>query len=374
MALAAIVLVMLYAGLDPREFRFRNEISWRGEAPGLVFGTHGIAFTEAVVPAGAVLAADGLTIELALDPAAPEGAEFGFMAVFHDDEARSQLLIGQWRSWIVVMNGDDYDHSRKEPRISVQLEKGGGDAVLLTATSDRSGTSLYLDGRLARHSETLRLSVPVGEKGTRLIVGNSPAGTHPWSGTVAGLALYPRVLAADAVAAHHELWRRDGSFAAFGADLPLLLYPLDEGDGRRASDRSETGAHLHLPPRRSYVAGELLAWGTPSAKLSAPMVWDVVINLLGFVPFGLVTAALCAGRVGRRTAFAAVVLLGAALSFGIEFAQSYLPSRSSSLPDLLLNTAGGALGAAVFLRFGTPSRPDAPNRQRSRSAAGRAPK
>ncbi|NIP92495.1 MAG: hypothetical protein GWO24_03100 [Akkermansiaceae bacterium] len=81
------------------------------------------------------------------------------------------------------------------------------------------------------------------------------------------------------------------------------------------------------------------------------MAWDVVVNLLGFVPFGLLLAALLGRITTTGRAFTLSVVIGMALSFGIEFLQSWIPTRSSSLVDLVLNTTGTALGALLLLVF-----------------------
>lgn len=72
---------------------------------------------------------------------------------------------------------------------------------------------------------------------------------------------------------------------------------------------------------------------------------DLFVNIVAYVPLGLLFW-LWPGRAFPRV-FAAVlaVLLGTLVSFGMEATQSYLPSRVSSLGDLLANAAGTAFGA-----------------------------
>jgi VanZ family protein len=87
--------------------------------------------------------------------------------------------------------------------------------------------------------------------------------------------------------------------------------------------------------------------------LPLPAYWtafDLVANWLGYLPFGLlVFIALI--RKAWRPAVSAVgaVLLGAALSFGVEFMQNFLPQRVPSNLDWLLNTAGSLLGVVTGL-------------------------
>ncbi len=71
---------------------------------------------------------------------------------------------------------------------------------------------------------------------------------------------------------------------------------------------------------------------------------DAAFNLALFVPFG---AAL--GVIGTAPLRAAA--WGSVLSGAIEIAQFWVPGRYATLTDLLLNTAGAALGATVVLTW-----------------------
>ncbi|HEY3219297.1 MAG TPA: VanZ family protein [Gemmatimonadales bacterium] len=70
---------------------------------------------------------------------------------------------------------------------------------------------------------------------------------------------------------------------------------------------------------------------------------DALINILLFLPLGAVLAA--AGM-----SWARCFLVGALLSAGVEFAQLYIPGRDPSLGDVLFNTLGAGLGAALVPR------------------------
>jgi hypothetical protein len=71
---------------------------------------------------------------------------------------------------------------------------------------------------------------------------------------------------------------------------------------------------------------------------------DRVLNVLLYLPLGF-CLFLSLGPRRRWRSSAITVLCGAAFSFSIEVAQSYLPARVPSLIDLVLNTAGTLLGA-----------------------------
>ena len=168
--------------------------------------------------------------------------------------------------------------------------------------------------------------------------------------------------------------------------------------GKRALGVRDLGkgepADLVIPERFAPYKRSYLAWDPDWAKRSGDWV-DFIVNIVGFIPFGaLLLLALGNGKlgIGRSAAVTSdqwpvtgeevtkwqerqsgkrgrlqtvmavglAVVVGLGVSFAIEYLQAYLPSRDSSLRDLVTNTAGtliGALAAAWYSRkgFGLPA-------------------
>ena len=82
--------------------------------------------------------------------------------------------------------------------------------------------------------------------------------------------------------------------------------------------------------------------------------FDAFLNVLLFVPFGF-GLSLKLSKQGklRATTFWAVWIAGAALSYGIELTQLYIPGRDSGWEDVLTNSTGSAAGFFLFAIFGT---------------------
>lgn len=76
--------------------------------------------------------------------------------------------------------------------------------------------------------------------------------------------------------------------------------------------------------------------------------FDEAANLIGYVPLGALWFVAVV-RSGGRATWGVVAALGgsAALSYGVEVTQSFLPTRVPSLKDCAFNLAGSALGAMV---------------------------
>jgi VanZ family protein len=96
---------------------------------------------------------------------------------------------------------------------------------------------------------------------------------------------------------------------------------------------------------RPHPRAYLLEFQTASPRR---LVGDAILNAAAFVPVGWLLA-----RAGRAlgapasTGVAVAAALCGLLSLGVETLQFFLPFRYSSLVDVLTNTSGAALGAAV---------------------------
>jgi VanZ family protein len=89
-----------------------------------------------------------------------------------------------------------------------------------------------------------------------------------------------------------------------------------------------------------------------SAVLLAPLVqtytwFDAVVNLLAYLPFGLLLGLTLRARSAAGWSVLFATLGGVALSASMEYAQMYLPSRISSNIDLLVNSAGALAGSLL---------------------------
>jgi VanZ family protein len=95
---------------------------------------------------------------------------------------------------------------------------------------------------------------------------------------------------------------------------------------------------------------------SPWAFLASPVprhvtAFDLIVNVLGYVPFGALLVLALHPRLRGLLALAAAGLAGLLLAGGIEALQTYLPRRVASNLDLATNAAGGLLGAVLVLPF-----------------------
>lgn len=75
--------------------------------------------------------------------------------------------------------------------------------------------------------------------------------------------------------------------------------------------------------------------------------FDAAINLLSYLPFGLLAGLALRARCGAAVSLAVALCLGVSLSASMEYLQMFLPTRTSSNMDLLTNSVGALLGASL---------------------------
>jgi len=342
-----VFLVTLYFGLRPKDFDFSNNVGWIHDHTGIRFDKYGIAYTDPIQELRDKngFGENGFSLEIALRPSNNDEG-FNFIILLYNGDDRSQLLLGQWRSWIIAMNGDDYDHKRRTKRIAVDSASRSSAIQFITLATGKDGTKVYIDGRLIRTEKDPALSIPQGEK-ARLIVGNSAYGRNPWRGDICGLAFYRHVLTGQDAALHFNKWSQDRDFSFAKNVKPFLLYYFDEKEGAKVSDHAGGKHHLNIPSRMPILKKDMLSLPWKGFKFDNGNVEDIVLNWAGFIPLGFIFAATFA-RAGSKHSILIAVALCFTVSLFIEIVQAWLPSRSSDLLDLILNTLGGLLGAITY--------------------------
>jgi VanZ like family len=105
---------------------------------------------------------------------------------------------------------------------------------------------------------------------------------------------------------------------------------------------------LTLVPASGANERELVPLVHIIGGLRPPTETDVLLNVVGnvllFLPLG---AGLC--LLGLRVR--ATILIAFSLSAFVEITQLFVPGRTTSVDDLLLNTLGALLGHALLLRW-----------------------
>lgn len=336
-----ILCVTLYAGLTP--FRApTNTVAWLPHLNGLQVGPFGTLRSVGVIPAPTSGNA-ARSLEIWMQPRLAEDSST-FLALY-DPTRRFQLLFDQSISDLKIEIASSSAWRRlRARRFYVDDAFRERKSTFWTITVDREGTAVFRDGVIARQTREFRISGR--EFSGVLVIGTAPLFNLTWQGVVRGLAIYDRALPPDRVEHHYQTWTKQSEPDVAAEDRCIALYLFDEGAGRVVHDRIGTGADLEIPAKYLLTNPTVLdpVWTAVSGSWGF---WkDALINTFGFMPVGFFFCAWFSAHGRNRSALMATAL-GAILSLFIELVQVHLPTRDSSMSDVITNIVGSAAGAAA---------------------------
>jgi len=341
-----ILIVILLAGLWPF-YPGRNDVEWLKGQNGIRFGHRGIIVSTRAYPADT--SSGPCSIEIYLRPGRTSGSGT-ILALDDNADPKYVFALRQFDEGLALQR-PAFDAQgnlvREWWRTNRVFEKGTG--VVLTIIGIRGKTTLYVDGTAANASSEFGLSSE--DLQGRLVLGSS-AIQDTWHGDIMGLAIYSVALTPTAIEENAQSWLRGQT--PNGNEPPLALYPFDEGSGRVIHDRSAAGKSLLIRPRYFVLHPAFLepVWKPFRSRWDGWMTrgyWsDVVVNVAGFIPFGFFFALWFSLAPGVARPRLMALLLGFTISLAIETLQYFLPTRDSSMTDLLTNTMGTAIGIAWY--------------------------
>jgi len=307
------------------------------DAYGQAYSTHSWRLNESSVTGDL-----SFTIEFWLQAAdARHPQESAFFSIY-GDSSDNDLSITQSRSDLLLGAYFRSHNGTQKGQLRFYNVCGGSHPVFVTITSSQEGTILYQDAKQqARYP-----AAPVRYMG-RVMLGHEPDENSPWTGDILGLAVYDHAITAGEIEQHYGIWRSQRPWLLQSA---RALYPLDERSGNVVHNRAGPAPDLIIPANFKPLNLTVLAVPHPFRFHRI----DTVVNVLGFMPLGfLLCAYLEDGKhYSRKKAFVGAIILGAVTSLSIELLQVFLPSRDSSLLDVLNNIAGTTLGAFVQVSIG----------------------
>jgi hypothetical protein len=338
---AGIWIGIVIAGLWPFNFVPKNRILWLPGRAGLRFDGFGQVYSS--MPIRLPQAPDGsaeATIELVFTPSESYNTASNVFSLVNQE--KTNFAIGQSLTDLFLQGIFTQGAGRRVTKLWIDGACGRAQELFVTVTLDTRHVDVYLDGRLTR---SFPVSTRAENLSGKILVGHTMKGTQHWSGSVARLAIFEGTLDASEISRRYEQWTTarhldkdenhrgaEYEFATPGADL--------------VGNAGETGPDLIIPKIFRLSKPNVLEWPD---HLNRSVAVDTVVNIAGFIPFGLVTC-LCLRFWTGWSIFRCValtILIGASVSLTIELLQVFLPTRDSSLADLVTNILGTAIGAGV---------------------------
>ena len=322
-----------------------NHVNWIPEANGIQLGIPGVVLSRKPLNAATGARKQPCSLELLVRPA-DTFFVYAIMGLYEPRGAR-QLLVRQWTDGLLVRHQIPTSGGRVEsPEFEVLHAFSRGKLRLVTITSSPSGTIVYLDGVRARTFPDFVVSLD--ELSGEIVLGTSAVDYDPWPGEIRGLAIYSKELTSGEAFHHYQSWIDGEKTGSPDLQGVLARYAFTERTGRVIHNAVPGAADLEIPERFVIPHKVLLQYPWKEYEANWDYVKDLLRNIFGFIPLGIVLCAYLSLTRYHRHPVLFATLLGATLSLVIEILQAYIPQRSSGMTDIVTNTLGTLLGALLW--------------------------
>lgn len=338
------ILSILIATLYPFNPYPRNRVSWVNRSNGLTFDRPGLALSDRPLSFYAA-PVSSCTLELFIRPANLISAST--IIGFYSPHSTKQLLVGQYYGTGLMITHDARIESDQTETIEVDVAHifRPGVPVVISILSGSNGTTVYAYG--SEQARFPQFTISQADMSGQIVIGTSPVGYDPWQGELLGLAIYGKELSPADVLKHETQWSNSkGSLP----DLRHAIagYMFSERVGREVRNEVTSGPDLHIPATFSVPYKAFLQSPATEFKADGSYVSDILANIAGFVPLGLVLCAFFIWTRGRSNAIFTAVIVCGMLSIIIEMLQYYIAPRGSGITDVITNTLGAAIGASLL--------------------------
>ncbi len=344
---------LIYVLLSPFEFSspdssLENSVEWRTDSAGVQFSVPGMLHSDAppVSLYRRLISGKGLTIEIWLSSAnVNQGGPARIVSYSLNPFERNFTLGQDGNDLVMRLRTTRTNENATSPSLNVANVFVPETMQHIVVTYDYLEQRVYVDGKLRVAAMIPQGTFETWDPSYFLVFGNEFSGNRPWSGTIAYAAVYDFPLPEKDVVAKYK------AGLGFGDAPPAagLILAFDFTQGleslkNRANTVQTVSPMLRLEEARTIAMESRLFFS------SATHVWDLIRNLVLFVPFGVFVFSW----VDRRVHSTALAILITAVSAGfvsatLEALQIFLASRSSSIFDFGANVVGAMAGAALLV-------------------------
>jgi hypothetical protein len=336
---------ILVAGLWPFHAP-NNNVNWLADGSGLLFGRYGSVLSSSAFKANPSREALPCSLEVWLKPSLDDSGTF--LAFYWPEQTVVPFRLWQSHSYLGIQQTslDQLHHAQRTKVYGADVFRRGK-PVFITVSSGAAGTTVYMDGKLARQAPDLKLSSH--DFTGQLVLGNGPMGSNPWSGQLKGLAIYDRELTGSEASQHYANWTMNAQTNLAKDKGLVALYLFNEGKGSVVHNELDAATDLLIPKRFFLLHQQFLE--SPWSEFRATWSYwaNVGINVGGFIPLGFFFCWYFSSIRRLKRSVMVTIVLGFVVSLTIEVLQSFLPTRDSGMTDIITNTAGTVVGVMLFV-------------------------
>lgn len=312
-------------GLWPFKFYQKNEVKWLESDNGISFYGQGIIYSSESY--STFSQTKSITIKIGLQPMKECACGLNRILSAYDSKQTETFFIAQWKTNLILgISNPISENHQPLKKIGIKGVLLNGRKTFLTISSGKEGTRIYIDGKLEKVNSHFSIFENNKNFAFNIILGNSPTGKHYWTGNIYSFGISDNSLTKN---------ERINS-----------QYLFNEKSRTNAKSLLNLGRDLIIPSKFIMLKKTILIPPWKECDVIFCNIKDTLINIAGFVPFGFFFFAYL--RIGRglsyRSSLLFTILAGLGISLTIELLQVFLPTRNSSLTDLICNIAGTAIG------------------------------
>ncbi len=356
-----IYLVLLcFALLKPFDFHFTNNnysnnVNWLQTKYGIHFNHRGQIISEDSTPElyQMLTKGDGLTIEVWIST----------YNIFQDGPARifsysmdpyyRNFTLGQSKDSLVMrLRTELTDPNGVKPHIKIAGIFEPQKIYHIIITYNFYNECVFINGKKRICDSSVKGNFSNWDPSFKLVIGNEVTGDRPWLGEIYYAAIYNEALSSKEILLRYQsriVNRVSSNINQINnGKIPLVCYLFNEKEGNKVIDSglNPPKINLHIPEK---LISKRPLFDTQLRNLQYNFITkDNVLNVLGFIPLGLLLHRIIKFRfkIGFQ-AVIVVLILGGSISLGCEVLQHFLLSRNSSIIDVCTNVFGLSFGIAI---------------------------
>lgn len=337
-----------------------------GNGAVLLKTSNGIEFVKAgkiisSVPAKHVydqmLSGSGLSLKVWVASTATEQSGPARIISYSLDHSRRNFTLGQSQQNLIMrLRTTRTDINGRFPHMVVDNVFNTTQPQHIIVTYDYSAQPIqrvYVNGKIRAEQ-----AIPGGDFSNwdpyhYLVLGNEVTGERPWAGKIFNVSIYNRAFTHNEVRKNYMADAAGKAISQEETDLVtsglVVRYIFDEHTGKTIQDSSGSLPSLNLTIPEKLIQKYYLTF----SFVQFANIRDTFLNLILFIPFGF----FLSGTIQKKyclslvKTFSIVLIAGAFFTIFIESIQYFLPSRSSSLVDVINNILSTILGFLLFLSW-----------------------
>ena len=276
---------------------------------------------------------------------------FSVIFSINSSNGNNLFLMGQWNDEFIIMSGDDFSNGERKPRLSIPLnidpDHDHSQNFLIEIRSSSDHTEVSVNKKQSVSSKNY--IVPNIQGKTTILLGNTLNRKHGWSGTLKEFTLSNSISTESnsskslkkIINCCHQ--NKNEQTITNSKNLKVAINNFNQ------TEIEQEFTELVLQSPFKVLDVNWLTNKQTHSYLSLSFLKDILINFIGFIPISIAILMLTKNNFDPFKSSTIAVFAIALVSFFIESAQAFIPSRTSSIIDLSVNCLSGLFAVLVYM-------------------------